>query len=171
MSKRPKATTSKAGAAARKQARANAPECDQRFARFAKLYVEGEGEELRPGNALQAALKAGYPPAYAKGHSWELAAKVRVKMGQALRAQGINEVRIARKLDALLDAKTPKWNQTHGRWDRFEDSGTQIAALDRAVELLELAPPKKVKGELPDGAIPIRLVSSIPRPQRQLADA
>jgi hypothetical protein len=168
----------------RSEPRANARDADPRFERFAELYVELNG------NAHQAALQSGYPASYAKSHGYKLAAQLRLRTGAVLRRYGLDEVYVARKLKKLARAKTPKWNprllvrpakaavvekgvvvtaaepEVRGGWDSFEDAGTQVRALELTVDLLDIRPAAKVKGEGPGGAFPVVLKSSIARPQR-----
>lgn len=140
--------------------RANAAERDPRFQKFAELYVELHG------NAYRAACQAGYTERYAKSKAHKLAARLRLKAGPVLRRYGLDEVFVARKLKKLARAKRPKWNPATKQWDRFEDAGTQLGALQVMAKLLEMEPPKTVKGEGPDGAIPVVIRSSIARPVR-----
>jgi hypothetical protein len=162
--------------------RENALEADPRFSRFSELYVTHQG--ARP-NALQAAIAAGYSEIWAKSHAWRLVQRLRLKVGPVLRAHGLDEVLIARKLSRLVEAREPKWNpkklirrartvkgkdgaeekipEIRGGWDKFESSSTQLGAIDRLITLLDLEPAKKLKGDTPDGAIPIRLMTSIPK--------
>jgi len=47
----------------------------------------------------------------------------------ALRKEGIDEAFVARKLKDLLRAQGRRWNPKKGSWEKFEDYGTQLAAL------------------------------------------
>jgi hypothetical protein len=47
----------------------------------------------------------------------------------ALREEGIDEAFVARKLKDLLRAKGQRWDPKKGSWEKFEDYGTQLAAL------------------------------------------
>jgi hypothetical protein len=57
------------------------------------------------------------------------AVKERITYESALRAEGIDEVFVARKLMDLLQAQGQRWNPKKGSWEKFEDYGTQLAAL------------------------------------------
>jgi len=73
-----------------------------RFRRFGDEYLKNGG------NAYQAALAAGYSRATAESDSYKLARLVKVKIGDALRANGVDEVWMARKLKELFEDKDPK---------------------------------------------------------------
>ena len=73
-----------------------------RFLRFRDEYLKNGG------NAYQAALAAGYSRATAESDSYKLARLVKVKIGDALRANGVDEVSVARKLKDLLEDEDPK---------------------------------------------------------------
>src|SRR5713101_9290149 len=55
--------------------------------------------------------------------------KEEITYESALRAEGIDEVFVARKLKDLLRAQGRRWNPKKGSWEKFEDYGTQLAAL------------------------------------------
>lgn len=157
--------------------RDNAVDNDPRFATFAELYIES-------GKQYQSAIKAGYSPSYAKSKASSLAGRVRVKMGDALRACGINQVALARRIKAKLDAKEVKWNpnkviraaskatettpelpELRGGWDSFVAHGTQQRAIETSLELLDAYPAKRIAGA--DGGdlfANVKIVSSIKRP-------
>src|SRR5712692_6714959 len=56
-------------------------------------------------------------------------AKKEITYESALRAEGIDEVFVARKLKDLLCAQTQRWNPKKESYQKFEDYGTQLAAL------------------------------------------
>src|SRR3979409_814616 len=56
----------------------------------------------------------------------------------ALREAGIDEVFIARKLKDLAQAQGRRWNPKKGSWEKFEDYGTQLAALREIAKILGL---------------------------------
>jgi phage terminase small subunit len=72
-----------------------------RFRRFTDEY-------LKTGNAYQSALAAGYSRATAESDSYKLARLVKVKMAEALRTIGVDEISVARKLKDLLEDEDPK---------------------------------------------------------------
>jgi hypothetical protein len=163
-----------------KQPRANARENDPKFAKFQELYIE-------TGNAYDSAKAAGYSEVYAKSHAHKLAARVRVKMGVALAAVGVDRVSLARRLARKLDATTVKWNpnkvvrpavkaskqqpelpELRGGWDTFEDTQAQLRATEMALELTDSYPAKRFGGPGGPGGgdpIPIIIQSSIQRPR------
>lgn len=76
------------------------------------------------------------------GTAW--AGTVIVTIGTALRHVGINEQRIARKLQSLLDAQMPKWNAGEEDWDYFEDGSLQLEAAKESAKFLDMYPAPKV---------------------------
>jgi hypothetical protein len=56
-------------------------------------------------------------------------AKKEITYESALRAEGIDEVFVVRKLKDLLGAQGRRWNPKKGSWEKCEDYGTQLAAL------------------------------------------
>lgn len=164
------------------QTRTNAIEADERFTEFSRYYVELNG------NGYKAALAAGYPADYAKGHAHLLVARLKLKAQPVLRRYGLDEVFVARHLKKLARAKEPKWNprklvkpavmdpadkskvlepEVRGDWDKFENAAVQIRAIELVKDMLAMDPPKVLKGEGPGGAIPVTLVHSVPRPKRE----
>lgn len=145
------------GKTVQRRTRSDALENNELFPKFAELYVEYKG------NAKRAAIDAGYSESYAQSSSYKLVARLQLKMGPVLRRFGLDEVKVAHKVEQLLEAKTPKWNPESKGWDVFEDGGTQQRALDTLADLLDARPPRKLAGDTPDGSIPIRIISSIPK--------
>ncbi len=137
----------------------NALENDPRFAHFAEFYVQ------MGGNGFKAAKAAGYPEEYARAHAHKLVARLKLKVGPVLRHVGIDEVLIAKRLKKLIRAKEPKWNAATKSWDVFESGSIQLGALQSAIKLLDLEPPKRIAGQ-DGGAIPIVVHHSIPQPAR-----
>lgn len=167
------------------QLRVNDPSTDPRFQKFAELYVTKHA-----GNGHQAALAAGYPPGFAKSHSWRLVKLLKLRMGDALRAQGLDEMEVVALIRRLATAKVPKWNRSKvvrpakydpkdrskvlepaviGGWDYFDDSAAIGKAAEMLATLLDAKPATKVKGDNPDGSFTVRLISSVPRPARDHA--
>lgn len=128
-----------------------------RFEKFKRQY-------LKSSNALQSALEAGYSEAYAKSNSYDLALKVRSKLGAALRCKGTDEARVAEKITEKLDAQMVKWNPELKQWDRFIDHGTQLKAIELAMDGLDAYPkPQDVGGNTFNS---IKVVFNVARPQR-----
>lgn len=67
-------------------------------------------------------------------------AKKEITYASALRDVGIDEVFVARKLKDLLGAQTQRWNPTKGSWQKFEDYGTQLAALREIAKIFDIYP-------------------------------
>ena len=61
-----------------------------------------------------------------------------ITYGCALRKAGIDEVFVARKLKDLAQAQGRRWNPKKGSWEKFEDYGTQLAALREIAKILGL---------------------------------
>ena len=55
--------------------------------------------------------------------------KEEITYESALREAGIDEVFVARKLMDLVQAQRRRWNPKKGSWEKFEDYGTQLAAI------------------------------------------
>jgi len=58
----------------------------------------------------------------------------------ALRAEGIDEVFVARKLKDLLRAQGRRWNPKKGSWEKFEDYYTQLAPLKEIAKIFDIYP-------------------------------
>lgn len=143
--------------------RENALEADPRFQKFTELYVEY-------GNARRAAQEAGYPPAYAKSLSYKLVARLKLKVIPVLKRHGLDELWVAKKLKSMAEAKlvTRRWNPQTEQFVEFSDAdnGIQMRAVENVIELLDMRPARKTAGEGLDGAIPVIIRTSIPRPDR-----
>ena len=62
--------------------------------------------------------------------------KKEITYESALREEGIDEVFVARKLKDLSRAQGRRWNPKKGSWEKFEDYGTQLAALREIAKIL-----------------------------------
>ena len=62
--------------------------------------------------------------------------KEEITYESALREQGIDEVFVARKLKDLSRAQGRRWNPKKGSWEKFEDYGTQLAAVREIAKIL-----------------------------------
>jgi hypothetical protein len=62
--------------------------------------------------------------------------KEEITYESALREAGIDEVFVARKLKDLVQAQERRWNPRKGSWEKFEDYGTQLAALREIAKIL-----------------------------------
>lgn len=58
----------------------------------------------------------------------------------ALRAQGIDEVLLAKKLKNQLEAKAPRCNAKKKSWEEFDDWGAQLAAVREVVKIFGTYP-------------------------------
>ena len=61
--------------------------------------------------------------------------KEEITYESALRAEGIDEVFVARKLKDLLQAQGRRWNPKKESWEKFEDYATQLAALREVAKI------------------------------------
>ena len=62
--------------------------------------------------------------------------KEEITYESALREEGINERFVARKLKDLSGAQGRRWNPKKASWEKFEDYGTQLAALREIAKIL-----------------------------------
>jgi hypothetical protein len=79
----------------------------------------------------------------------------------ALRREGIDEVFVARKLKELLRAQERRWNPKKESWEKFDDHGTQLAALREIAKILDIYP-AQVDAENSSKILHVD-ISSIPR--------
>jgi hypothetical protein len=135
-------------------------ERDARFLQFAELYVAS-------GNAYRSVLAAGYDKEYARGHAWELAGRLQIKMSRALREAGVDVVQLARLLKKKLSAKTARWNPKTKQWDKFVDHTTQLNAASLVLKCLDALPSLKHEGTNSGQPVKVVIESSIPRPTRE----
>jgi terminase small subunit-like protein len=135
-------------------------EQDPKFLKFAELYVA-------TGNAYRSAIAAGYDKEYARGHAWELAGRLQIKMPRALREAGVDVVQLARMLKRKLSAKTARWNPKTKQWDKLVDHGTQLSAATLALKCLDALPSLKHEGTNSGQPVKVVIESSIPRPKRE----
>ena len=86
--------------------------------------------------------------------------KEEITYESALRKAGIDEVFVARKLKDLAQAQGRQWNPKKGSWEKFEDYGTQLAALREIAKILGLYAKDSDDSEVPTiidiSAIPMR---------------
>ena len=134
-------------------------ENNPRFARFTELY-------LTTGNARHSAIMAGFSESYSDAFAYKLAQRARISMAPALRAAGIDEVRIAHLIEGKLDAKMVKWNPEKKEFQEFVDHGTQLKAAELAMEALNALPRGKEDGNGGAGGTRITIVINCPRPVR-----
>jgi hypothetical protein len=84
--------------------------------------------------------------------------KEEITYESALRKAGIDEVFVARKLKDLAQAQERRWNPKKGSWEKFEDYGTQLAALREIAKILGLYAKAS-----DDSRVPTRIdISAIP---------
>ena len=85
--------------------------------------------------------------------------KEEITYESALREVGIDEVFVARKLKDLAQAQEWRWNPKKGSWEKFEDYGTQLAALREIAKILGL-----YAKDSDDSRVPTLIdISAIPR--------
>jgi hypothetical protein len=116
---------------------------DERLAAFPNLYVKNNY------NAQQACIDLGMKRATAKAHAYEYlrAVRLRVSMQDALKRAKLDPTRLARKLNRLMEAKEPKWNQATKTWDAFENTTAQLEAIKQTARLLNLYPAEPKEGD------------------------
>jgi hypothetical protein len=85
----------------------------------------------------------------------------------ALRAEGIDEVFVARRLKELLRAQGRRWNPKKGSWEKFEDYVTQLAALREIAKILGIYPKDP---EDADGPVRTINISAIPMRRERVSD-
>ena len=93
--------------------------------------------------------------------------KEEITYESALRAEGIDEVFVARKLKDLLGAQTQRWNPKKGSWQKFEDYGIQLAALREIAKILGIYPKDP---EDADGSVRTINISGIPMHRERVSD-
>ncbi len=88
------------------------------------------------------------------------AVKEEITYESALREEGIDERFVARKLKDLLRAQGRRWNPKKGSWEKFEDYGTQLAALREIAKIFGIYPTDSGGADVPRiiniSAIPMR---------------
>jgi hypothetical protein len=116
---------------------------DERLTAFLALYIEHDF------NAVNACIALGMKPKSAKAHAYEYvrAIRDRVTLQQAMKRAGLDAMRVASKLNKLIDAKEPKWNPEKKRWDTFENTTAQLEAIKQTARLLNLYPAEPKEGD------------------------
>lgn len=106
----------------------------------AQILRAGQGIPAEPLNPAQnAVLRALFSLIHLRGvpNSQEPGvAKEEITYESALREEGIDEKFVAKKLKGLPRAQGQRWNPKKGSWEKFEDHGTQLAALRRLPRFL-----------------------------------
>jgi hypothetical protein len=87
--------------------------------------------------------------------------KEKITYEDALREEGIDEVFVARKLKGLLRAQGQRWNPKRGSWEKFEDYGTQLAALKEIAKIFGIYPTQEKDSESENRTVKID-ISGIP---------
>ena len=124
-----------------------------RFLRFRELYLE-------TGNAMRAAIDAGYGKKSAQKNAHRLAARVSLVMADALRAAGVDERQLAERLKRKLDAKETRFFQFQGRVEETRsviDHATQLKAIELCLRIFN-AFPRLAENEPGSGGRPIGLI-------------
>ncbi len=93
-------------------------------------------------------------------------AKKEITYESALRAEGIDEVFVARKLKDLLGAQTQRWNPKKESYQKFEDYGTQLAALREIAKIFDIYP----KDDDANGSVRTINISGIPMSRERVSD-
>ncbi len=92
--------------------------------------------------------------------------KEKITYESALRAEGIDEVFVARKLKDLLRAQGRRWNPKKGSSERFEDYSTQLAALREIAKIFDIYPKDSENADRP-----MRIdISAIPHNRERVSD-
>jgi hypothetical protein len=93
--------------------------------------------------------------------------KEKITYESALREEGIDEVFVARKLKEMLRAQGSRWNPKKGSWEKFEDYGTQLAALREIAKIRGLYRRESEDSDVP---VMIHLGKLTPKEFREPAD-
>jgi hypothetical protein len=93
-------------------------------------------------------------------------AKKEITYESALRAEGIDEVFVARKLKDLLGAQTQRWNPKKESYQKFEDYGTQLAALREIAKIFDIYP----KDDDANGSVRTINISALPMSRERASD-
>jgi len=96
------------------------------------------------------------------------AVKEKITLESALREVGVDEVFLARRLMDLLQAQRRGRNHKKGSWEKFEDYGTQLAALRETNRIFGVYPKDDLNEE--DKVVTIHLGPLSPKGRRELAD-
>jgi hypothetical protein len=115
----------------------------ERLTQFLALYIEHDF------NAVDAAIALGMSPESAHSHAHDYVRAIRhnVTIQQAFRRVGLVPMRVADKLNKLMDAKEPKWNQKTEQWDHFENTRAQLEAIKQVARLMNLYPAEPKDGD------------------------
>ena len=92
--------------------------------------------------------------------------KEEITYASALRDVGIDEVFVARKLKDLLGAQTQRWNPKKESYQKFEDYGTQLAALREIAKIFDIYP----KDDDANGSVRTINISGIPMRRERVSD-
>lgn len=114
------------------------------------------------GNAVRAAVEVGYSKNYARKQAYLMARRVRVYMGWAVRALGINEVVLARELKRALRAKKP-YKNAEGKIVFYPDWPSRLKANEDLRELLNYRPDEPSDPETGDVGVQIQVITKVPR--------
>ena len=129
-------------------------------------FMKAEGIYLRDGNAYQAMVSAGYSEKTARSNCSQFKDRVYARLSKVLRARELDEWRVARKYEQLLDAKTVKFQPKTGEPWYLEDGDIQLRT---AIELRKILEPAAT-GEAAPGkdvaTATVILVTQCPRPDR-----
>ena len=135
-------------------------EVDPRYLEFKRLFMKGATIE-----------EASDAVGYAHDTGRNLARRIGTNMERELRRQGFDEEKIAKKFVKLVEAQTVKWNPVTQDWDTFADGRLQLDALVEAAAHLGIQKAAAAGGGPINVDKAVFVVqSSIPRPQRQLAE-
>lgn len=109
----------------------------ERLAQFAALYIEHNFDAVKACKAM------GMKPSTAKSNAYLFKRSARVKLADALRAIGLDEVAQAKKLQKLQESLMPKWNAADEDWDHFENGSVQLEATKEINRILDAYPQEK----------------------------
>jgi hypothetical protein len=88
--------------------------------------------------------------------------KEEITYESALREEGIDERFVAKKLKDLSGAQERRWNSKKGSWEKFEDYGTQLAALREIAKIFGIYPTQEKDLENGNKILHVN-VSAIPK--------
>jgi hypothetical protein len=134
-------------------------------------FMKAEGIYLRDGNAYQAMLSAGYSEKTARSNCSQFKDRIYVRLCRVLKARELDEWRVARKYEQLLDAKAVKFQPKTGEPWYLEDSDIQLRTANEIRRIIE--PDAPAVQNSPGGSASalaatntVVLVTCCPRPDR-----
>jgi phage terminase small subunit len=134
-------------------------ENNPRFLKFQKIY-------LAKGNAYRSMIEAGYSESTASSKCSEFKDRVAIKLARVLRANELDEWRLAAKYRDLLEAKTLKFDPKTGERVLLEASNVQLQTAIQIQKTLEPPPSSDVSPSDTQNFQTVVLITTCPRPDR-----